>query len=169
MGWTKSLWSNLRWAVIAKIKCLVWNHDQKIVAALFSSLKKKSTGAIYQEMLEQFFIPQLQGISNIIFQLGSATLHWSLDVQDCLDEYFPEHWIWWDGRFNEMTSSCDFFSWGFMKHKVYHTKIKIHSLNELKEKNKGGISTTVTRHVGEKLGWISIIVLISSGNLIETI
>lgn len=55
---------------------------------LFPSLKKV-TGAIYQDILERFFIPQLQAIpTKIILQQDGTPPHWYFDVRDSLDEHF---------------------------------------------------------------------------------
>lgn len=90
---------------------------------------------VLHEVLERFIIPQLQEISNIIFQLDSVPPHWSLDLRDCLDKHFSESWIWRDGRIRWPARSpdltpCNFFMWGFMKHETYN---KINSLKEPRE------------------------------------
>jgi len=95
------------------------------------------TGVVYLDMLEQFAIPQLEDVPNIIFQQDGAPPHWSLDVRQCLDDHFPQRWIGrggpiqWPPRSPDITP-CDFFLWGFIKGLVY--KSKMHSVAELKEK-----------------------------------
>lgn len=56
---------------------------------------------------ECFFIPQLQGIPNIIFQQGGTPPHWSLYVRDCLNGDFPERWILRDGLIGWSARSPD--------------------------------------------------------------
>lgn len=108
----------------------------KVVGPFFF-IENNINGVIYQDMLELFAIPQIQGIPGIIFQQDGAPPHWRLDVRQCLDRHFPQRWIGrggpiqWPPRSPDITP-CDFFLWGYIKDIVYRTRV--YTVIELRER-----------------------------------
>lgn len=97
-------------------------------------------GERYLAMLETQFWPALTALPNYhryVFQHDGAPPHWSRAVRDWLDEHFPNRWIGrrgnyleWPPRSPDLTV-CDFFLWGYIKNKVYATRIR--NLDELEQ------------------------------------
>lgn len=82
-------WESLKWNV------KYWDMINEIVGLYFFT-DKSITVSIQQDMLKLYVIPQLQDIPHTIFQLP----HWSLNVRNCLDQHFPERWMFtrWNDR-----------------------------------------------------------------------
>lgn len=100
--------------------------------------EKNINGNIFVDMFENFAIPQLAHLQpNIIFQLDGAPPHWRHFVRDSLDKHFPNRWIGrggpipWPPRSPDITP-CDFFVWGFVKDRVYASKVN--NTEEMKRK-----------------------------------
>lgn len=98
------------------------------------------TGTTYCDMLEFFLGPQLvqDGIvETVIFQQDGAPPNFALTVRDFLNGIFPNRWIGrgsqrlWASRSPDLTP-LDFFVWGFIKSKVYATKVN--NLQDLKQR-----------------------------------
>jgi hypothetical protein len=86
-------------------------------------------GINYLDMLQLWLMPQLQEDSKDIFQQDGAPPHFYFDVLAHLNANLPSHWI---GRTSDNDSPllpwppqspnltrCDFFSWGYIKDRVY--------------------------------------------------
>ena len=106
----------------------------------FTFAEPTVTGMTYLDMLEFFLAPQLvqDGIvETVIFQQDGAPPHFALTVQDFLNGIFPNRWIGrgsqrlWASRSPDLTP-LDFFVWGFIKSKVYATKVN--NLQDLKQR-----------------------------------
>lgn len=95
----------------------------------------------YVDMLNNFFIPSLDELDIdtglVYFQQDGATPHTAANSMNLLRNVFGHRLI---SRFGDITwpsrspdlSVCDFFLWGYLKHKVYQTKPR--NLNALKER-----------------------------------
>lgn len=96
------------------------------------------TGPIYLDFLRDDVIPALRELfpneldpdaidARLWFQQDGAPPHYARIVRQYLDEVFPNHWIGrrgpieWPPRSPDLTP-LDFFLWGYLKSKVYHTK-----------------------------------------------
>ncbi|XP_053448571.1 uncharacterized protein LOC128586608 [Nycticebus coucang] len=87
-------------------------------------------GDSYLEMLQNYFIPQLEQlglIENIVFQQDRAPCHFALQVGQFLHEKFPNRWIGSGGPFSWPPHSpdltpLDFFLWRHLKTNVHSTK-----------------------------------------------
>lgn len=110
-------------------KVHVWcalKHN-RVIGPFFFSEKTVRSGP-YLDMLQNFFLPQVQGQRNIIFQQDGAPPHWALAVRDWLDRKFPGRWIGrggpipWPPRSPDLTP-LDFFLWGYIKDCVYKTPV----------------------------------------------
>jgi transposase len=111
-------------------------HDRVIGPFFFQ--ENNINGNIYIDMLENFAFPQLEELQpNVIFQQDGAPPHWKRFVRDCLDQKFPNRWIGrggptpWPPRSPDITP-CDFFVWGFVKDRVYASKVD--NKEELRER-----------------------------------
>lgn len=109
------------------------------------------TGTIYLDMLEMYVFPQIDEIERekgieVTFQQDGAPCHYSLIVQEALNNRFPDRWIgrngpiMWPPRSPDLTP-LDFFFWGYVKNLVYAEKIR--DLQHLRERIYAAI-TTVT-------------------------
>lgn len=97
------------------------------------------TGARYREMLEQFFVPELQRLNlplnRIWFQQDGAPAHTAAHVLGYLAEVFPGHVISknaavvWPPRSPDLAPP-DFFLWGWLKNQCYAKPVS--TLRELK-------------------------------------
>ena len=88
------------------------------------------TGKVYQDILENWLMPQLpsEEVQGSIYQQDIAPPHWHKEVQEYLNEYLPgrlvgraaatDYTCTWPPRSLELTV-CDFFLWGFVKDNVY--------------------------------------------------
>jgi hypothetical protein len=79
------------------------------------------TGRVYLDMLEQFVYPQVTDLQPNIYQQDEAPPNWSLHVRETLTRTFLDRWIGRDGPISWPTRSPDFFSWGYVKDRVYAT------------------------------------------------
>lgn len=111
-------------------------HDRVIGPFFFA--EQTISGIVYLDMLENFVMPQLEDLGeNVIFQHDGAPAHWSLLVRSFLDQTMPERWIGrngpipWPPRSPDITP-LDFFLWGFVKDRVYTTKVN--DLYDLRER-----------------------------------
>ncbi|MCQ7131119.1 DUF4817 domain-containing protein [Salmonella enterica] len=109
------------------------------------------TANVYLDMLTEFVIPQLDGIQDrVILQQDGAPPHWGLAVRAYLDEQFPNRWIGRDGpilwppRSPDITP-LDFFLWGYLKDRVYHTKVR--DIDDLKRRIVEVVATINARHL----------------------
>lgn len=94
-------------------------------------------------MLENMMLPMVSDIDfvgadgSLYFQHDGAPPHFTLGVRSILDENFPGRWIGrggpvlWAPRSPDL-NPLDFFFWGYLKHKVYGSKIN--SLDHLIER-----------------------------------
>lgn len=101
------------------------------------------TAGRYVSMLENFFEPQLQRLSDetnlgdLWFQQDGATAHTARISMDKLRQMFPARLVslrgdvGWPARSPDL-SMCDFFLWGYLKEKVF--KHRPHTLEELKNR-----------------------------------
>lgn len=103
------------------------------------------TGIVYLDMLENFVMPQLEDIGHqVFFQQDGAPPHWNLRVREFLDERMPGRWIGrggpllWPPRSPDITP-LDFFFWGYVKERVYATKVD--NLDDLKQRIRASIAT----------------------------
>lgn len=96
--------------------------------------------ARYTEMINQFLTPQLNmfpGIQDWWFQQDGATPHTTRESINALQRLFPGHIISrrgnieWPPRSPDLTA-CDYFLWGYLKHKVFVDKPR--NIQELKIK-----------------------------------
>lgn len=85
----------------------------------------------YLDMLQNYFYPIMQRKrlhKTMIFQQDGAPAHFSKNVRSWLDEKFDSRWIGrggpisWAPRSPDLTP-LDFFLWGYIKTKVYKTKV----------------------------------------------
>jgi hypothetical protein len=85
------------------------------------------TSERYVLMLQDFFIPRLQGLpvnKTTYFQQDGATSHTAKTAMNILRPLFPGHLI---SRYGDITwparspslSVCDFYLWGYLKSVVY--------------------------------------------------
>jgi hypothetical protein len=125
-------------------------HDCVIGPFFFA--EQSITGSIYLDMLENFAMPQLEELGNeIMFQQDGAPPHWSLIVRHFLTETMPGRWIGrggpipWPPRSPDITP-LDFFLWGYVKDRVYATKVQ--NLVELKHRITAAVAT-ITREMLE--------------------
>lgn len=96
-------------------------------------LPERLTGENHLDFLEEN-LPQMieqlpQNIQdNIIFQQDGAPAHYAHIVREYLTLVFGENWIGrggpipWPARSPDFTP-CDFFLWGYLKSKVYRTRV----------------------------------------------
>lgn len=105
--------------------------------------KSTVNGERYKYMLENMLFPIVDNIDalgpagTLFFQHDGAPAHFTLSVRACLNENFPDRWIGRGGPLNWAARSpdlnpLDYFVWGFLKDKVYGSKI--HSLDHLMER-----------------------------------
>jgi hypothetical protein len=104
------------------------------------------TAERYVAMLNEFLLPELRRRHNDIrlvwFQQDGATSHTARISMHTVREMFPGRVISrngdvaWPPRSPDL-SPCDYFLWGYLKHKVYENRP--HTLNELRD----SIRTTV--------------------------
>lgn len=99
----------------------------------------------YKDMLELYAIPQLFELQpTVFFQQDGAPPHWALEVRRTLDNTFPARWIGrggpiaWPPRSPDLTP-LDFFLWGFVKDKVYRTRVI--DLDDLKARIRAAIAS----------------------------
>lgn len=95
----------------------------------------------YLKMLQEEFWPAVQSDRrgrSIIFMQDGAPPHWGLPVREWLNKKMPNRWMGrgspnmpWPPRSPDLTP-CDFFLWGFVKSKVYHTRPT--SMQDLKDR-----------------------------------
>jgi hypothetical protein len=80
-------------------------------------------------MLQQFVVPQVKDFQPmVILQQDSAPPQWGRIVRDYLDATFLNRWLGRDGPLARPPQSpdiipLDFFLWGYVKDKVYATKV----------------------------------------------
>lgn len=94
-------------------------------------------GVRYREMIREFLWPHLDGMNldDMWFQQDGATCHTTRETTELLRQKFHGRLISrngdqnWPPRSCDLTP-CDFFLWGFVKSKVYATKIR--TITELK-------------------------------------
>lgn len=100
----------------------------------------------YLEMLELFLEPQLHqdGIADsVVFQQDGTPPHFALNVREYLNRTFPNRWIGrgsarlWPSRSPDLTP-LDFFAWGFIKGRVYKTKVR--DLQDLKTRIRNAVT-----------------------------
>lgn len=93
----------------------------------------------YVEMINEFLTPQLNVFprnEDTWYQQDGATSHTTRGAISALQELFPDHIISrrgdieWPPRSPDL-SPCDYFLWGYLKHKVFADKPR--SIQELKE------------------------------------
>ena len=76
-------------------------------------------------------------VKNMWFQLDGAPAHFHRNVRAYLEENFPQKWIGrggpvnWPARSPDLTS-MDFYLWGYVKSKVYHTPAT--TIKDMKER-----------------------------------
>jgi hypothetical protein len=99
-----------------------------IIGPLFFA-ESTVTKETYLDVLQQFVVPQVEDLQRTaIFQQDGAPPHWGRIVRDYLDTTFPNRWLGRDGplawthRSPDITP-LDFFLWGYVKDKVYATKV----------------------------------------------
>lgn len=73
-------------------------------------------------------IDSLGNNGNLYYQHDGAPPHYTISVRNWLDNNFPERWIGRGGPIHWASRSpdlnpCDYFLWGYLKHKVYGSKI----------------------------------------------
>ena len=85
---------------------------------------------VYLDMLEGYALPQIEAYQpHVLFQLDGAPPHWARIVRNVLDHNFPDRWIGrggpisWPPRSPDITP-LDFFLWGYVKDRVYRTKVR---------------------------------------------
>jgi hypothetical protein len=108
------------------MKCL--GIGDRIIEPFFFA-KSTVTKETYLDMLQQFVVPQVEDLQpTVIFQQDGAPSLWGRIVRDYLDATFPNRWLGRDGplawppRSPDITP-LDFFLWGYVKDKVYATKV----------------------------------------------
>jgi len=75
--------------------CTLFGH---MVIGAFYFQEQTVNSSDYLDMLHLYAILQMAHFQlNGFFQEDGALLHWSLAVQPCLDEIFPEKWTGWYG------------------------------------------------------------------------
>jgi hypothetical protein len=89
------------------------------------------TGTSYLSLLQQHFLPAVQewpSFAEVIFMQDGAPPHWAIPVRNWLTLTFPGRWIgrgspnmFWPPNSPDLTP-CDFFLWGYLKSRVYHTQ-----------------------------------------------
>ena len=86
---------------------------------------------VYLRMLSEFLIPELIAdgtMDTVVFQQDGAPAHYATITQDFLNEQLPNRWIGrggnipWAPRSPDLTPP-DFFVWGYIKSKIYRTRI----------------------------------------------
>ena len=112
-------------------------HSEKVVVwGAISSLEVYGpfffegtvNGENYRQMLEEFFIPKLNGQNECWFQQDGAPPHFALCVRERLNEHFCGRWIGrrgakeWPPRSPDLTP-LDFWFWGHIKEIVYRERI----------------------------------------------
>ena len=107
------------------------------------------------------------------FQHHNATAHTangSMRELHCLFGYrIIRKWLLWPVRFPDLTS-CNFYFWGRMKHKVYATNL--HTLEELNENTQTIISSARAEeltHVNNAFLWWFELWLYGMGNTLSTL
>jgi hypothetical protein len=111
-------------------------------------------GASYLNMLQNFFVPQLQQVPGllrrVIFQQDGAPPHFALDVRAYLDQTFTGRWIGragslaWPPRSPDL-NPLDFYLWGHIKTNVYRTKPG--SIDELKQRITDSVAAIPAAHL----------------------
>ena len=125
---------------VATLGLTVWAgiHAAGVIGPFIT--RETVNGERYLQMLETQFWPALTALPNyqqFVFQQDGAPPHWSRAVRDWLDEHFPSRWIGRRGNFLEWPprspdlTVCDYFFWGYIKNKVYSTRIR--NLDDLEQ------------------------------------
>lgn len=110
-------------------------------------------GDRYLEMLQTWLFPKFEeqgNFDNLIFQQDGAPPHWSLQVREFLNDFFPHRWIGrssaddlvlhpWPPRSPDMTP-CDFFLWGYIKDTVFVPPLA-NNLVELKARIEAAVAS----------------------------
>ena len=114
-------------------KVNVWvGITKQTVSGPFMFIENTITGGTYLDMLEEFLEPHLQQdgiLGTVVYQEDGAPPHFALPVREYLNRTFPNRWIGrgsprlWAARSPDLTP-MDFFLWGFVKDKVYRTKVR---------------------------------------------
>src|SRR5215469_2188886 len=115
--------------------------------------EKTVNSASYLNMLQTFFVPQLQQIRGhlrrIIFQQDGAPPHYALEVRAYLDQTFADRWIGragplaWPPRSPDL-NPLDFYLWGHIKTTVYRTKPT--TINELRQRIINAVRAIPVEH-----------------------
>ncbi|GFX86738.1 DUF4817 domain-containing protein [Trichonephila clavipes] len=127
----------------------------------FFFAEKSINGDLYQDMLSEWLLPQLEeSIPDFILQQDGAPPHWNKNVHEFLNVRLPHHWIGragpryltclhWPPRSPDLTP-CDFFLWGFVKDKVFVRQLP-QDLEELKQR----ITAVLNSITGDMLSRVS--------------
>jgi hypothetical protein len=126
------------------MKVMTWMaiSGEKVIGPYFfdTTVTKES----YLEMLEKFFIPSLNEITqeeereNVWFQQDGASAHYANEVRNFLNITFPNKWIGrggpveWPARSPDL-NPLDFFLRGYIKSKIY-TDTEPVNIEDLKNK-----------------------------------
>ena len=104
------------------------------VPAIIQGHRKRWTGFVYLDVLEQYVFPQIETferetVSRVIFMQDGAPPHFSCFVTDVLNDRFPDACIGRGGRTpwpprSPDLSPLDFFLWGYIKNIVYAENIR---------------------------------------------
>ena len=114
-----------------KGQCVGGYHQAKSVWAIHVCWKHCNWRYV-SRLLEQFLEPQLQQdgiLGTVVYQQDGAPSHFALLVREYLNRTFPNRWIvrgsprLWTARSPDLTPT-DCFLWGFVKDKVYRTKVR---------------------------------------------
>ena len=130
-----------RFSPKVQVWCCV--HHSQIVGPYFFN-DPTVTGANYLDMLQNYAMPQLERIPDLIYQQDGAPPHWSLDVRAYLDDVFQDAWIGrggptaWPARSPDITP-LDFFLWGYVKDRVYKTPVD--DIDHLKDKIREAVAS----------------------------
>jgi hypothetical protein len=128
----------------------------------------------YLDMIQQFVVPQVEDLQpTVIFQQDGAPPHWGRIDCGYLDATFPNHWLGTDGPlawppWSPVITLLDFFLWGYVKDKVYATKVA--GVEDLKTQIRD-VVTTISRgmvaHTWEELEFRLDVLRVTQGAQIE--
>ena len=116
--------------------------------------EKTVNGASYLNMLQTFFVPQLQRVRGrvyqAIFQQDGAPPHYASAVRKYLDQTFSNRWIGRTGPlawppYSSDLNPLDFYLWGHIKTRVCSTKPR--NINELKQRITNAIEAIPVEHL----------------------
>lgn len=129
--------------------------DTHVIGPFF--FKTTVNGERYKYLLENMVFPIVNNIDpagSLYFQQDGAPPHFTLAVRECLNENFPERWIGrggpilWSPRSPDL-NPLDYFVWGFLKDKVYGSKIN--SFDHLIERITEETSNLQAEHLSNTL------------------